>query len=126
MDLTGMRFGRVTVKEFGWVDGHRNAWWRCTCDCGTEFSTCGAYLIHGGTRSCGCIRREVARTNSSIAAVPVRLTYRDGTRREFESCSEASRHLGCHPASVFYWCGRGRPFRGAIIERIDNQSNAQI
>ena len=65
VDLTGKRFGRLTVlRRDGviYMSGNRR-WsqptWLCKCDCGTEFVTCGAYLRQGRTKSCGCLRREV-------------------------------------------------------------------
>lgn len=36
------------------------ATWRCVCDCGTTKEQVRAhYLIHGKTRSCGCLHREL-------------------------------------------------------------------
>lgn len=65
VDLTGKRFGRVTViRRDGtvYMAGNKH-WsqptWLCVCDCGTEFVTCGNYLKQGRTKSCGCLRREV-------------------------------------------------------------------
>lgn len=33
MDLTGTRFGRLTVESFFEMH-HKNAYWYCVCDCG--------------------------------------------------------------------------------------------
>lgn len=63
IDLTGRRFGRLTVIErsgsayVGYDRQHRPLW-RCQCDCGTECIVMGQNLTQGQTRSCGCLRRE--------------------------------------------------------------------
>jgi hypothetical protein len=37
--------------------------WKCRCDCGAEVSVATSGLRSGGTRSCGCLRRELATTH---------------------------------------------------------------
>lgn len=62
MDLTGRRFGRLTVlrRDNGRKDGG-NYFWVCECDCGRRKSVRGTSLVmEDGTRSCGCIQKEVA------------------------------------------------------------------
>lgn len=59
-DLTGRVFGRLTVMERAGSIGH-NAAWRCSCTCGKEVVVRTYNLISGGTRSCGCLRREMIR-----------------------------------------------------------------
>ena len=53
MNLEGQRFGRLTVVEKADKDK-----WKCVCDCGNE-KIVGQYsLIHGDTKSCGCLWKE--------------------------------------------------------------------
>ncbi len=62
-DLTGERFGRLLVIGQSGIQlrtEQRMTWWRCRCDCGEEIITGRADLITGKTKSCGCLRREVA------------------------------------------------------------------
>lgn len=61
-DLTGLRFGRLTVlKKIGVTNqgkrGSRSIW-LCKCDCGKEKSVIRNSLVCGGTRSCGCLETE--------------------------------------------------------------------
>lgn len=57
-DLTGHRFGRLTVLIRDRVRrGH--AYWRCACDCGNEASVASSALRSGNTQSCGCLHREM-------------------------------------------------------------------
>lgn len=52
-DLTGMRFGRLTVVEYS-GDGK----WLCSCDCGNETTVQTSHLNSGHTQSCGCYMRD--------------------------------------------------------------------
>lgn len=57
-DLTGRRFGRLVV--LGRAEGEPNCTcWEVQCDCGVRFVVPRPNLISGGTRSCGCLRREL-------------------------------------------------------------------
>jgi len=55
-DLTGQRFGRLTVLH---MVGSKSRW-LCRCDCGNMISVHRRQLLGGNTRSCGCIRKERA------------------------------------------------------------------
>ena len=57
INLTGQRFGRLTVV----VDlGRRNGGviWRCICSCGKLTEVVASSLRSGNTKSCGCLPRE--------------------------------------------------------------------
>ena len=58
--LQNARFGRWTVQgDFATTQkGERK--WRCRCDCGTERYVLESSLKYGGSKSCGCLRRERA------------------------------------------------------------------
>ena len=62
IDLTGKRFGRLTVLEMGesryQPNGKRRIFWKCKCDCGKIKEVEGASLREGRTTSCGCYRDE--------------------------------------------------------------------
>lgn len=61
-DLTGQRFGRLTVLDPLPPGPDRKTRWLCVCDCGEETIVGSAYhLTSGNTRSCGCLRRDNAR-----------------------------------------------------------------
>lgn len=68
-DLTGKRFGRLVVISQSAVKlrtAQRMTWWRCRCDCGEEIVTGRAYLATGKTKSCGCLRREIAAKQAQL------------------------------------------------------------
>lgn len=68
IDLTGRRFGRLTVIERA-ENQDNKVMWRCRCDCGNETIALSQNLRNGMTRSCGCLRKELAR--ESIKAIAV-------------------------------------------------------
>lgn len=56
LDLTGQRFGRLTVVKDVGSDKQGKALWECSCDCGNINIVPGVKLRNGHTRSCGCLR----------------------------------------------------------------------
>ena len=57
-DLTGKRFGRLTVMNISHKDDRRCYHWLCQCACGTQKVANGRSLRGGGINSCGCLHRE--------------------------------------------------------------------
>lgn len=65
-DLTGQRFGHLTVIGRALVPlkpcevGKRppRSGWLCRCDCGVEKPLTASPLVHGRQQSCGCSRTE--------------------------------------------------------------------
>jgi hypothetical protein len=60
IDLTGQRFGRLTVLRFAGCPDGRGSLWVCRCECGKRIVVGGQKLKNGHTRSCGCLQREIA------------------------------------------------------------------
>ena len=56
-DLTGRRFGRLTVLHQVESDTPQRRW-LCRCNCGTEVEALSYWLTSGHVRSCGCLRSE--------------------------------------------------------------------
>lgn len=57
-DLTGKKFGRLTVLSPIRKGKKNNIHWKCLCDCGNMTEVLGSHLKRGETKSCGCIVRE--------------------------------------------------------------------
>lgn len=58
-DITGQRFGRLTVIRRDTETHYGNhAYWVCRCDCGNEHIACGSNLRRGQVQSCGCMAVE--------------------------------------------------------------------
>jgi len=55
-DLTGLRFGKLTVLSQGERSHDNKLRWSCKCDCGNTI-LCGAWKLHSKhPPSCGCIK----------------------------------------------------------------------
>jgi len=54
-DLTGQKFGRLTVIAKSKTENGRSAW-LCNCDCGRQSKVQSFDLINGKTKSCGCLQ----------------------------------------------------------------------
>lgn len=60
-DLTGRKFGRLTVVERSGSDAHRNVRWLCRCTCGKVCFPNSSSLLLGRSNSCGCLQIEASR-----------------------------------------------------------------
>lgn len=60
LELTGQKFGRLTVVQRVENDKKGAACWLCKCDCGNEKVVQASQLKSGMTKSCGCLLREVS------------------------------------------------------------------
>ena len=58
-DLTGKKFGRLTVLKY-YATISRRAMWECECECGKRSIVRGGHLTGGATKSCGCLGKENA------------------------------------------------------------------
>lgn len=66
-DITGKRFGRLTVIQRNGYKAGRVAW-LCKCDCGQTITTTQNMLTQGHTKSCGCLNNELRAKRSVKAA----------------------------------------------------------
>ena len=82
MDLTGRRFGKLTVlkvdEEFEAIRGSKPRRWICQCDCGTIKSIRGIELTRTkkSQKSCGCEAHKRAKNFGQI-------TFKDLTGQKF-------------------------------------------
>ena len=73
IDLTGKKFGRLTVIKRAENRG-KQVRWLCKCDCGGETITSSQNLREGHTKSCGCYNKDINRE--------LHLKHGDGGRKE--------------------------------------------
>lgn len=52
-DLTGQKFGSLTVIDEAGRAKNRNVLWKCRCDCGREVLVQSGNITNGHTKSCG-------------------------------------------------------------------------
>lgn len=81
MDLTGKQFTKWTVIS---ISPERNRW-NCLCLCGVKRSVPYSRLLNGGSKSCGCLRKETGATNFRIAARKRALTEQEKQFRNTQS-----------------------------------------
>lgn len=83
LDLTGKRFGKLTVvKEAERVRGLHA--WECICDCGNTSIVPTASLRTGNTKSCGCLSKSHGGSGTRLYIVWTRMMdrcYRTKTER---------------------------------------------
>lgn len=72
IDMTGQRFGRLTVVAYAGRTAGRKSLWKCACDCGRESIVLRRLLMLGKTQSCGCLHSEVSR------ALAIKMNTRHG------------------------------------------------
>lgn len=131
MDLTGARFGRLTVLERG-PNGGRLTRWHCLCDCGERRLLYSSNLRSGYTKSCGCIWREAITTHqgtgSRLYGIWSHMRGRCGNPN-----NDSYHHYGGRGIRVCEEWGRFPAFQmwakaagyadGLTIERRDNDGN---
>lgn len=71
IDLTGMKYGRLTVLERADIPAStsKGARWLCRCDCGNNVVVRAGNLKDGHTSSCGCFRRESSARRLQSSAI---------------------------------------------------------
>ncbi len=143
IDLTGQRFGRLTVLERAGTTGtpkSRKVTWRCKCDCGAFTVVTGDCLKSGNTKSCGCLHSETAASNikpwhkknrmDGHTADKLFQVWRDMHRRCSDSRNSSYENYGkrgitvCSEWMDYYsfknWAVASGYKDGLMIERIDN------
>lgn len=127
-DLTGQKFGRLTVLSLAKVEkGYTH--WHCRCMCGVEKVIAAVHLKSGGTKSCGCLLAKINGLRSS----PEYSTWANMMQRCFNPNIPEFKHYGGRGISVcdrwrysfldFYSDMGPRPNAKYSIERIDVNGN---
>lgn len=56
LDITGKKYGKLTVSHFSHISKYGKSMWVCECSCGNKRNIQGSSLINGLSTSCGCNR----------------------------------------------------------------------
>lgn len=84
IDLSGQKFGRLTVLSFSHKIKNKRYYWNCLCNCGIKKLVCRDHLVGGRTKSCGCLIKEISRkihTKHGKHGTKVYNTYNSMIRR---------------------------------------------
>ena len=136
-DLTGQKFGRLTVISFAGQRKRRRNYWNCLCECGETTVVSRDALVFKTTQSCGCLHRE---RTSAACLMHGRAHKKDATYQAWKAM-----HGRCNnPKNKRFpdYGGRGisvcdrwndfeafvtdmgdRPEEKKSIDRIDNEGN---
>lgn len=96
-DLTGKRFGRLTVMEFYGHNKYGQTIWTCECECGNVTHVCGSDLRSGSTLSCGCLWREriiKAKTTHGMSHSEIYAEYRNMKNRCYNETAHNYKYYG--------------------------------
>ena len=97
IDLTGQKFGRLTV--IGRADKNKGGQWKwnCKCECGKPTIVIAGNLKNGHTKSCGCLRDEKGKENFTRYAESRKMEYRFASMkaliRGYESSAKRRGHI---------------------------------
>lgn len=144
-DLTGQKFGRLTVIQQEGRSKSNRALWLCKCECGGEKIVNGAYLQNGGTRSCGCLFLETRPKKGWGKSAPrgqtnFKITYGQYKRRakrknlvfelsedEFKSLNESNcYYCGRAPSNICNYPGTNGAHIYNGIDRVDNEGGYTV
>lgn len=136
--IMGQRFDRlVTVRRVFETTPNGKKWdaWICRCDCGTFKIVRAANLLHGMSRSCGCILKDIGISRR------VYESHEDKTRlrrilggMKYRCCNKNSQRYQSYGgrgitvcqewrssfSSFYYWAMANGYKEGLSIDRIDN------
>lgn len=103
-NLTGMRFGNITVlgltDDYIGPTGKHRKQYNCLCDCGNRKTIIGENLTRGLTLSCGCLQRK--------RASEVNTTHGDTNSKLYNVwCAMKSRCYNCATSEYKNYGGRG-------------------
>ena len=134
VDMTGQKFGRLTVISRAENCKKGQTMWNCVCDCGEKTTTDRQELRRGRTTSCGCLgkerRREANLTHGKCgistyrvwAAMKNRCTnpnnhsYRDYGGRGITVCERWDKFEN-------FLADMGERTKDLSLDRIDNDGN---
>lgn len=130
-DLTGQKFGKLTVVSYAGTDKHQKRRWNCQCECGKPNIVSTTSLRLGKVQSCGCYFAETH--------------TKHGDHRALEYFAWRSMKARCTDAGVRYYekyGGRGikvcerwldyenflsdmgrKPTKAHSLDRIDNDGD---
>lgn len=58
-DITGLKFGKLTISSFSHYGKNKDAWWNCICECGKEIICRSNSIQRGDNKTCGKIECKI-------------------------------------------------------------------
>lgn len=115
--MIGQTFGRLTVVSEAGKDERGNRLYRCVCQCKIEIVAAGFSLRYGYKKSCGCLRRDLARAKGvargiKVASIPLTERFWSGVDKNGPMPTGCSAAFG----NCWVWTGgKTADGRGVIV-----------
>lgn len=136
-NLTGKRFGILTAVRMCYPNDlkttkttENRTHWLCRCDCGKERVVAAKYLLHGDSKSCGClsVKRSYGQTKNPEYCVWTGMQHRCYDKKNEKYPDYGGRGIivcdrWLQSFSNFLDDMGGRPTPKHTIDRINNNGN---
>ena len=136
-NMIGKVYGNLTVLEYCGTDKYHNKLYKCKCVCGNETITQGYGLRTNHVKSCGCLKKSVAKQNFTTHGLrnhPLYITWVNMRKRCNDSNATGYENYGgrgikiCdewnNDFEIFYnWAIKNGYKKGLTIDRINNNGN---
>lgn len=137
IDIAKKRFGRLIVLGRADNDCSGDVYWLCKCDCGKQTIVRSRSLRNSDTRSCGCLRKEIALTiltHGHTKNKKSSRTYNSWNTMVQRCTNPVNTHYHSYGGRGIVVCNRWMKFEsfledmgerpiGCQIDRIDNDGN---
>lgn len=124
-DLTGERFGRLTVLKHVGRNVSKRQLWECRCDCGNIHTADSAALTTKSTTSCGCYLKERITKHGGSGRSSYN-TWRGMMRRCYKVKDKDYHKYGGRGVTVYPPWHKYAVFAAAMGEPADNQTLDRI
>lgn len=128
IDLTGRKYGKLTVLKLIEYKPNSHSKWLCKCECGNEHIASHSNIVSGHVRSCGCMRTIHGGKGTRLYRI-----WHDMRSRCKYTNYHRSKDYACRGISVCEEWNKFETFRdwalkngysdNLSIDRIDNDGN---
>ena len=119
-DLTGRRFGILTVVGIDKSKKGHGIYWECKCDCGNTASYHRGPLVKGMVKSCGCLSKKMSSERAFIDISGQRfgrLVAISVDHKEYDNSGNTDYYWRCRCD-----CGNEIVVQGTVLRRGDTKS----
>lgn len=135
IDMTGKRFGMLTVSKFSHSGKNWKAYWQCVCDCGSVKTIRATHLRQGVVSSCGCLKSNKMRVKKTTHGLSNTRVYNIWQKMLSRCVDKDNNRYDRYGARGIRVCNRWERFENFYkdmgeppsishsIDRVDNNGN---
>ena len=134
IDLTGKRFGKLVAVKSYYDQEKKVTFWECQCDCGNVCNVRANRLMHGRTKSCGCLKKENHVKTHGMTKTRIYNIWRGMKKRCYDLTNHNYLYYGKRGITVcdewrdsfdsFYCWAKHNGYQEQLsLDRIDNNGN---